>query len=188
MKRMLWWIALVAWLVVPAFAQAPKEKADKSLIDQVYRSVALLYSQDSSGSMKMHCTATAYQKSDAGYRFASAAHCIGSDDTTKERSASASNQAFFVTFDGTDGKVFHPAKVVGVGYQHRGDDLAVLAVDTKEAWPVVPLGDEKKETVTDEEGAPVLNVASPLGLGRQVFHGYVSSLFLDRPLVEGDIN
>lgn len=178
---------LVGLIVVAPRAQAPA-KADKSLIDQVYRSVALLYSQDASGSMKMHCTATAYDKKDGGYVFATAAHCVGSDDTTKERSANAANQSFFVTFDEADGKMFYPAKVLGVGYQHRGDDFATFHVKTKEDWPTVPLGDEQKETVADGEGAPILNVASPLGLGKQVFHGYISSLSLDRPIVEDDIN
>lgn len=167
-------------------AQAPK--ADSSLIDQTYRAVALLYSQDQSGSMKMHCTATAFEKTRDGYRFASASHCIGNDDTTKERAATAANQVFYITYDLAKHKLFYPATVTAVGYQHRGDDFATFDVETKEDWPIVPLGDEQKETVTDQEGAPVLNVASPLGLGKQVFHGYISSLNLDRPVIEGDIN
>jgi S1-C subfamily serine protease len=48
----------------------------------------------------------------------------------------------------------------------------------------VKIGDEKNIN----DGAQYWNVASPLGLGKQVFEGIISSVYLDRPLVEGDIN
>mgnify|MGYP001610651264 CR=1 FL=1 len=158
--------------------------ADKQLVERAKAATVLLYSQDESGSMRMRCTATAFEKTQAGYRFVSAAHCIGNDDTQKEKVADASNIPFYVTFDATEVKTFYAAAVTGVGYQHRGDDFATFDVATTGDWPTIPLGDEKKA----DEGDEILNVASPLGLGKQVFHGSIAKLELDRPIVEGDIN
>jgi hypothetical protein len=147
--------------------------------------VGLLYSQDQAGTMNMLCTLTAYEKNATGYRFISAAHCVGSDNVDKERSAT-SEKVFYMTFDEVSKitKKFHPAKVVWVGYQSRGEDLAVFQVDTTERWGTIPLGDE--QTLTD--GALIVNIASPLGLGLQTFHGTISKVVLDRPVTQGTIN
>lgn len=133
----------------------------------------------------MHCTMTAFEKTVKGYLFVSAAHCVGDDNVTKERSATSKN-TFYMTFDEPSAitKKFHPAKVVWVGYQSRGEDLAVFEVETKEDWQTISLGDEK----TLQDGAPFVNIASPLGLGLQTFHGIISKLFLDRPVTQGTIN
>lgn len=174
--------ALIA-LVLFAATLAPTLQAAGSLLDRARGAVALLYSQDSSGGMRMHCTATAFERKGTSYLFATAAHCIGSDKGDK--SADATNMPFYLTFDEAgDNKAFHRARVVFIGYQHRGEDVAVFEATSKENWPVIPIGDEKQET----EGAAFLNVSSPLGLGKQVFHGTISSLFLDRPIVQDDIN
>lgn len=161
------------------------QESDSAYIARAKNATALLYSQDASGGMNMHCTATIFEKAKKGYRFVSAAHCVGNDDTSRERSASPDHLPFFITFDETAApKVFYPAKVTLVGYQHRGEDFAVFEVETTQDWPVVPLGDEKKEVVP----APFWNVASPLGLGRQVLEGVISNLDLDRPIFFNDIN
>lgn len=158
---------------------------DPVLVNQAKGAVALLYSQDESGGMKMHCTATAYKKVEGGYRFVSAAHCFGTDNVEKEKSAPTTNVPYFITFDESKSiKKFYPAEVVFVGFQHRGEDFATLDVKTDESWSTIPLGDEKKE----QEGDSFINVASPLGLGKQVMYGTISNMFLDRPVVEGDIN
>jgi hypothetical protein len=158
--------------------------AQSTFTERVKRATALLYSQSEDGSMTMHCTVTIFEREGVKYRLVSAAHCIGSDDTQKEKVAEFANTPFYITFDESATKVFHRAKVLTVGYQHRGDDFATFEVISEEEWPVVPVGDEREEA----EGAPVLNVASPLGLGLQVFHGNISKLELDRPVVQGDIN
>lgn len=178
MKRAFLSVILAIFLLFPTAISAE----NPALVQSVRKAVGLLYSQDESGSLKMRCTATAFEKTGKGYKFVSAAHCIGDDDTNKERSASGIDIPFYITFDETDGaKRYHQAKVIWVGYQHRGEDFAVFEVATKETWATVPLGDEKEET----EGAQILNVASPLGLGKQVFYGTITSLNLDRPIVDG---
>jgi S1-C subfamily serine protease len=175
-------LSLILALTLPIM---PMRANTEALIDKASQAVVLLYSQDSGGGMKMHCTATAFEKSAKGYLFVSAAHCIGNDDTLKEKAATGKNIPFFITFDETaQVKKFHPAKVKWVGYQHRGEDLAVFEVETKEKWHTIPLGDEKKL----KDGASIINIASPLGLGKQVFAGYITSLFIDRPIVQGNIN
>lgn len=179
------WIAALLFSLVIAAPVIASDTHDKVLVEKVKGAVALLYSQDESGGMKMHCTATAFEKTSKGYHFVSAAHCVGTDNVAKETSASPTNTPFFITFDEVGkAKRFFPANVVFVGYQHRGEDFAVFNVETEEKWETIPIGTELKE----QEGSSFINVASPLGLGRQVMYGTISNLFLDRPLVEGDIN
>lgn len=184
MRTLVAFILAVVMTLSPLRAFAADD--DKAFVEKVKNATALLYSQDDSGGMRMRCTATIFEKTAKGYTFVTAAHCIGSDDTSKERSAKPDNIPFFVTFDegGSNAKKFYPAKVTLVGYQHRGEDFSTLEVDTKEVWPVIPLGDEKKETVP----APFWNVGGPLGLGKVVLEGAIANLDLDRPVVEGDIN
>ncbi len=158
---------------------------EPTFIEKAKEAVALLYSQDESGGMKMRCTVTAFEKVEKGYLFVTAAHCVGSDDTTKEKSANPFMTSFFITFDESKSeKKFYPATPKFVGYQSRGEDFSVFSVDTKESWQTVEIGDEK----VLKDGAQYWNVASPLGLGKQTFEGIISSVYLDRPLVEGDIN
>jgi len=153
---------------------------------------AILTAQNESGGMDVRCTATVFEKKGKRYHFVSAAHCIGSDDVQKERAADGSKQSFYVTFDETVVKAYFEAKPIYVGYQHRGDDFSVFEVlvkdregnDVDPKWGPIPLGDEHKEV----EGASLINPASPLGLGVQLFRGSISSLYLDRPVILGDIN
>jgi hypothetical protein len=149
----------------------------------VYNATALLYSQTEDGGMKMRCTTTAYAHDKDTYHFVSAAHCVGMDDTDHER-VQVDRVPFFITFDTNGERKFYSAKLVAAGYQHRGDDFSIFTVESKDSWPTVPLGDERDESL----GAEIINVASPLGLGKQAFHGYISSPFLDRPVTDGDIN
>jgi hypothetical protein len=58
----------------------------------------------------------------------------------------------------------------------------LFTVSTDAKIPVVSLG--KDPSMLDR----VVNVASPVGLGKQVFWGTVSSPTLDRPVVQDDIN
>jgi S1-C subfamily serine protease len=179
MKRLF----LAGLLMLASLTAYAIDEKDKAFVNDAKRAVGLLYSQDVSGGMQMHCTATAFERVKDGYNFATAAHCVGSDE--KEQSANPFKTSYFITFDETGAeKKFYPAKPVWVGYQSRGEDLAVFFVQTNATWHTVALGDEKKIV----DGAQYWNVASPLGLGRQVFEGVVSNVYLDRPLIQGDIN
>lgn len=155
------------------------------LVERTKHATALLFAQAESGGMSMRCTATAFAKTGTGYDFVTAAHCVGDDDVPAAKSATGSDESFFMTFDEEGGaKQFWPATVVWVGYQHRGDDFAVFHVESKETWATIPIGDEKKES----EGASFINVARPLGLGKQVMYGTISKMTLDRPVINDDIN
>lgn len=167
--------------------------ADQTLTlgERVKQATAILSSQNESGGQDVRCTATAFKKDGSTYSFVSTAHCVGSDDVTHEKVAAWENQSFWITFDEPDVKRYFAAIPTMVGYQHRGDDFSVFIVDASRhkgdeevKWPVVGLGNEKDEV----EGADVINVAAPQGLGIQVFKGAISSLYLDRPVVQGDIN
>jgi S1-C subfamily serine protease len=155
----------------------------QDLAKHVYASTALLYRQTESGGMDMTCTATAFEKTDNGYLFATASHCVGESDSVHER-VEVTKTRFYLTFDEKDDKKFYPAKLVMAGYQPKGDDFSIFSVETDDAITITPLGDEHK----DEAGLEVVNVASPNGLGKQIFHGFISSLYVDRPVVENDIN
>jgi len=142
----------------------------------------LLYGQDESGSMKMLCTATAFEREGKVYHFAAAAHCVSEDDTDHER-VQMHQMSWFITFDDLKDKNFVSAKVLGVGYQHRGDDFAVFeVVIEKRAVPIMPLAENP------HLGEVIVNIASPLGLGKQLFRGHVSMEHLNRPLIQDSIN
>lgn len=170
---------------------------DKKLVDAVKSSVGILYSQTSTGSMTMHCTVTAFQKitetdldtkvtKPVAYRFLTAAHCVGDDIVSKEKSADTSRDTYFITFDesGKEPKKFWPAKPIFVGYQSRGEDFAEFEVESNESWTIVPLGDERKAS----DGDDIVNVSVPLGLGKQLLYGTISKVFLDRPVQQDTIN
>jgi S1-C subfamily serine protease len=174
---------LLSILLSPwAYSQAVSDSA--FITNQVYPAVVLLYSQDETGSMKMHCTATAIEKNPAGYVFVTAAHCASEDDVEKKRVQADVKKFFFVTFDERKDKTFVKAKLLACGYQHAGDDFCLFQVDSQAQIPVMPVG---KDPVR-YSGEAIANVASPLGLGKQVFRGTVSSPDLDRDVRVNDIN
>ena len=187
-------IAILLLLAAASFAQQKareldlvpraQQPTDEQFIAQtLYPATALLYSQDESGSMKMTCTATAIEKTPKGYVFVTASHCACKDLEDKEY-AKPEKAFFYITPDEPGEKQFLKASLVACGYQHKGDDFALFDVNTEKAFPVVAIGDD----VTDHAGQPVVNIASPGGLGRQTFRGAVSAPKLDRSVESGDIS
>lgn len=174
-------LILLSLCGIPTSAMMQVSMQDKGLADTVYAAVGILYAQTESGSLEMRCTATAFEKTPTGYLFVSAAHCIGQDD---EKLSAKHDASFYLTFDEAKVKRFFPIEIKGVGYQHRGDDFAFFEVATTEKWQVIALGDESSESA----GSTFVNVASPLGLGKQVLYGSISNLVLERPVMQGDIN
>jgi S1-C subfamily serine protease len=174
MRKLLSAVLLGFLLIASPLKAAPKESSNKQFVQQVYDSVVLLYGQTESGGMQMHCTATAYEQlaDKSGYRFVSAAHCV-SGKTDKEQKA----QKYYVTTDDAGSKTFLNATLIEAGDKSVGDDFSIFEVKTKLQFAVTPLGDSSVLTVGDR----VINVASPFGLGKQYFEGYVSSTHLDRP-------
>ena len=170
-------LILLAAIVAQAQTPAEAEYVNSTL----YPSTALLYAQEEGGGMKMRCTATAIEKNATGYIFVTAAHCA-CEDNDEKLITSPLKTFFFITGDEGVSKDFLRATVTGCGYQHRGDDFALFQVDTKAVFPIIPLGTDPK--ILDR----IVNVASPLGLGKQVFFGTVSSPTLDRPVIQDDIN
>jgi hypothetical protein len=142
-----------------------------------YPATVLVYAQDDNGTMAMLCTGTSFEKLKEGYRFVTAAHCVA-EDNIKDEKVEVDRKYFFVTLDEPNGpKQFLRAEVIYAGLQFKGDDFAVLEVKTDKVFPVVSLGEDPIEF-----GEPVLNVASPNGLGKQVFVGQVSNPKVDRPI------
>ena len=168
--------------LVPAIVCAQITKADVEYVNKVfYPATVLLYSQDEHGSMQMHCTATAIEKQADGYEFVTASHCACKDDTEHEI-AKPQAEYWFMTADEKDSKKFIAAKLKGCGYQRKGADIALFDVKTADVYPMVNIGHDP------ETMEPVINVASPLGMGKQVFTGAVTSGMVDREIVAGDIN
>jgi len=153
-------------------------------VQKVYNSVVLLYQQTEDGSMKVRCTATAYKpvlkdKTQIGYRFVSASHCVEGETDVEQKSGK-----YFITPDAAGEKTFLPAKLIEAGDRKVGDDFSIFEVDTTVKFEIIPVGDSDKVSV----GEQVVDVASPLGLGKQYFQGYVSSTLLDRPPLDaGDV-
>lgn len=170
MRKFLSILTLLAMSVIPTSVFAQNSTA--SFAQKISDSVVLLYQQDQSGGMQMLCTATAYRKVEAGYRFVSASHCVDGKTETDQKSAK-----YFVTLDSDGAKTFIPASLVESGDKIKGDDFSIFLVKSDKEIPVVALGDDKKLSL----GSPVVSIAAPLGLGKQYFQGYVSELKIDRP-------
>jgi hypothetical protein len=169
-------LALVLALSTLCVGQvAPIVEANKDLETEVYKAVTLLYSQDESGGMHMHCTATAYKKTDKGYRFVTASHCVPGETPEEQQDIK-----YFVTSDTEGEKTYIKAALVAASDKTSGEDFAIFDVETKAAFTVIPLGDNSKLSL----GSKVIDVAGPLGLGKQYFEGYVSNLKLDRPKLD----
>ena len=168
----------------PADAPAASSEArtTNTLEERFRGATALLYGMTEDGSYRMLCTATAFEREGNTYRFVTAAHCLAEDDTNHER-VEVEKTSYFITFDERRRKSLQQVEVVGVGYQHRGGDFAVVQVELEDEIPVIPLADHDPRL-----GEEVSNFASPLGLGKQLFRGHVSMEFLDRPVVSGSIN
>ena len=173
MKRIVITLFLAALLSHALPAQTPA--SPKLLITHIYDSVALLYIQDSSGDMRMACTATAFSATPKGYRFVSAAHCVVGDDDKQQQL-----QKFYISADTKGTKAYFPAKLVQAGDKALGDDFSLFEVDTADHFDTINLGDEDKLKLGDL----VNNIGGALGMGKQFFVGYVSELHIDRPPVD----
>lgn len=169
------------FLSVGCFGQAKQSNA-QYIKDTLYPAVGLLYSQDAEGGMRMRCTVTAIDAKDGVTTFLTAAHCGCTDIEEKKQTSPEKGVVFYITSDDPDDKDFEKATVTGCGYRTKGDDFMFLSVKSKKPFPTVKLGHDPE--LLDQ----VVNVASPLGLGKQAFLGSVASPKLERPLVEGDIN
>lgn len=175
-------VPFVLLLSFSTFGFSQVSKSDAEFVNNTYYpATALLYSQDEQGSMKMRCTGTFIEKNATGYVFVTAAHC-GCEDDAEEHTVTAEKTFFFVTIDDAKEKRFLSAKPIACGYRTGGDDFFELQIDTTLEFPVIPLGHDPANMDS------VVNVADPMGIGKQVFIGNVSAAKLDRPMVEDDIN
>ena len=176
----------LCFVFLPGISQcraAPTQSDSAFITDTYFPAVTLLYAQDDSGTMKMRCTATAFEKVDAGYLFVSAAHCATDKDDQKQEAIEKA--AFFVTPDENFGeKTFIRASVVACGNQNMGDDFCVFYVKTAQTFPIVSMGIDSASLAGEE----VVNVASPEGLGKQVFYGRITMPKLDRSVIIDEIN
>lgn len=153
-------------------------------VDQkVMNAVVVLYGEMDDSSKHMFCTGTVFEHIGNKYRIVTAAHCVSDDDLLRSKAA-AMPLRWYVSFEGDkeDGSLLE-VRLVGVGFQTNGDDFAVLELQSDKKFPVIPL------SLTDPSvGEEFVNVASPMGLGKQLFYGQVSSDPLKVPIVNGTIN
>lgn len=180
MKTVLSFLLLLAMLSLPASLRAQRvTPEEQKLASSVSDSVVLLYTQDETGGLHMTCTGTAYRKTLTGYRFVSAAHCVTGDTDDEQKQI-----RFFVTSDKKDLKSFIEVTLVEAGDKQVGDDFSIFEAKTDLVFPITPLGD----STAIKPGDSVLDVSSPLGLGKQLFVGYVSLSHVDRPKLDaGDV-
>ena len=148
----------------------------------VISSVGLLYAKMQDGTMKMYCTATAFERDGDVYRFVTAAHCVAVDDVIHER-VQVVPVKFSVTFDKKGEEKFYPAKLLAVGFMHNGDDFAVFEATLDRRIGTIPLAAKNPSL-----GENFVNYAGPLGLGLALYRGHVSMAELDRPVIADDIN
>lgn len=144
-------------------------------------SVAILYGQNTSGGMDMSCTATAFEKKDGETRYLTAAHCL-TENASEPGKKKVTETPLFLSKDAKDEKTYVRATVIEVGREEKGYDYAIIS--SKLDLPTLELGDEKAE----ENHVEVINIAAPAGLGLVSFRGNVALRYIDRPLIENDIN
>jgi S1-C subfamily serine protease len=183
MNKLFGLLLLLSSLVVAQTTPTLKMSTESFVDNTVYPATALLYSQDEDGNMHMRCTTTSFEKTAKGYLFVSASHCAGEEDPV-DKTVTPENTFFFITPDEGHTKRFLRADVVVCGYRHRGDDFCIFEAITDMTFPIVAIG----EDATSKAGEPIINVASPLGLGKQTFHGTISSPRVDRSIIQDDIN
>jgi hypothetical protein len=186
-------------LAIPVLALilfcAPKIRAQVPFEQTAYKATAILYGEDTSGSMHMKCTTTAYAKVPNGYLFVTASHCVSNQDTAPDGGEKLSKlqnvqpvklmpDENYISFDEVGDKQFMAAEVVAAGVQEEGNDFSILYVKTLRDISTISIGDESREVI----GNPVINIAAPEGLGRQLMHGYISMPKMDRPVKQGSIN
>src|ERR1035441_9577811 len=162
--------ALFAALVLSSVrASAQLTTAEKSYVNTTLSpATTLLYAQSAQGSMEIRCTATAIAQNETTYTFVTAAHC-GCTDNPDKNTVSPQKAFFFISPDAAGDKIYLKATPKGCGYRTKGDDFFLLTVNKSFKFPVIPLG--KDPALLDA----VINVGSPLGIGKQVFLGSVSS-------------
>jgi S1-C subfamily serine protease len=128
----------------------------------LYKATALLYEQDTLGALTFNCTATAFEKTGTTYLALTAKHCVGNE-----------GDAYFLVFDEDSDTPYVKAKLL---FKAPDSDAAVFQFNSDVDMPVIRLGDEKLEAL----GAPVINMASPMGLGKLFFRGSIAALKLVR--------
>lgn len=178
--------SLLAVALLSSAAPAQSTSTSEYVRNTLYPATVLLFSQNDDGGMRMRCTATAFEKTADGYRFATAAHCATKEgeEENGDKKPKAENAAFYVSSDGVGAKDYVPAKIDGCGSREHGDDFCVFRAKTDHTFPLVKLGVDP----TDVAGQDVINIAAPLGLGKQAFYGRITKPYLDRKIVEDDIN
>lgn len=129
-----------------------------SSFSDVEKSVFLLYQKNASGDMKFSCTATS----------------IGNE----QHKLILRQVTFYLTADSDENPSYVKADVEYFGDEDAGFDFAMLT--SKLEAPAVKIGDERKCV----PGEDVFNISGAAGFGRQFFKGYVSTISLDRPLVD----
>lgn len=174
--KMLAVMLLFAGLGLAQVPETEKTYVSKTLLP----ATGLLYSQSEEGEMQMRCTTTVIDQDAKTYTVATAAHC-GCQDNTERNIVTPQKTFFFISPDEPGNKIYLKAQVLGCGYRTKGDDFFLLTIDKTVTFPVVPLGHDPK--LMDS----VINVGGPLGLGKQVFFGTVSSPILDRSVSFEDI-
>lgn len=111
------------------------------------------------GSTRFICTATAIQKTQTGYIFLTARHCV----------AIMSASDFYVVVDPKSDTPFIRATVLLAGGPDT--DAAIVSINTPLDIPTIPVGDERLTGL----GARVEYFGFPLNLGKLYFEGYVSA-------------
>lgn len=154
MKAAVLFLVAVLFAVTASFGQT---QPSQSFTQDFYNATGALYSQDKAGERNFRCTATVIEKTTIGYHMLTAKHCLEDAPST-----------YAVLFDEYSHSAYQPAVVL---FADIDSDLAVFDVVTDLIVPVIPLGDETLEPV----GAPVINMAVPLNLGKLLFHGFIAT-------------
>lgn len=145
------------------------EQIVRKYINNTYTpAVALMYAEAGPGKKIFGCTATAFQETDDGYLFLSAAHCVVSPPGD-----------LFLSPDTSNPEVYYPAKVVAFGDLNHDVDFSVLFIQAPHgAFKIVRLGHNP-----DQPGEAILSISAPNGIGKAVLRGIISIMELPHHMV-----
>jgi hypothetical protein len=152
----------------------PQPQSKIEFINKVYApATAVMYGKHGEKGKEFPlCTATAFKRTEDGFLFVSAAHCV--NDVPKDG-------IVLLGDDQPDGKRF-VAEVVAYGDERDRFDFSVLKITApSDAFTVMPLGNNPSQI-----GEPIFSISSPGGVGRSYIAGYIAMTDIPKPTPVGD--
>jgi hypothetical protein len=162
----------------------PNFAAYVALKDRVEKATYNLSKRTENSALIFLCTIWALERDEERqvYRFFSKAHCVATDVVKRDLVCVASRR-FYIHNDSAQVLRYIPVRVVDVGSQTRGHDVALFEASFEDMGDDQPLPlPLAKSSTTVVSGDRVLTFANPVGYAMRFFYGYISRKDVPEPL------